>query len=66
MTMKPRFKSDAFKAIHTSAVALRKVNAFYKATMREFDQSCLNIPSAITHDITVDGVESGDAPREPQ
>jgi putative transcriptional regulator len=45
--MKPnrRFKSDAFEAIHASAAALRKVGAIDKATMRQFDKSCLSVPA---------------------
>jgi putative addiction module component (TIGR02574 family) len=39
-----RFKSPAFKAIHSSASALLKVGAISKATMREFDESCLATP----------------------
>jgi putative transcriptional regulator len=46
MTTKPRFKSDAFEAIHASASALRAVGAIGKATMREFDESCLTTPPA--------------------
>ena len=30
MTTKPKFKSDAFEAIHSSALALRKVGAIDK------------------------------------
>lgn len=41
MTTKRQFKSDAFDAIHTSAAALHRVGAIDKATMREFDDSCL-------------------------
>lgn len=41
MSNKQKFKSDAFEAIHSSADALLKVGAINKATMREFDQSCL-------------------------
>ena len=40
MTTKPKFKSDAFEAIHSSALALRKVGAIDKATMRDFDEAC--------------------------
>lgn len=42
-----QYKSDAFEAIHGSASALLKVGAIDKATMREFDQSCLVVPSAM-------------------
>jgi putative transcriptional regulator len=44
MSNKQKFKSDAFEAIHSSADALLKVGAITKATMREFDQSCLTTP----------------------
>ena len=44
MSNKQKFKSDAFEAIHSSADALLKVGAINKATMREFDQSCLTTP----------------------
>lgn len=47
MTTKPKFKSDAFEAIHSSASALLKVGAINKATMRKFDQSCLAVPAEI-------------------
>lgn len=36
------YKSDAFAAIHASADALHKVGAIDKATMRDFDVSCLS------------------------
>jgi len=41
MKTKPKFKNDAFEAIHSSASALAKVGAINKATMRSFDASCL-------------------------
>lgn len=41
---KPRFKSDAFEAIHESAAALHRIGAIDKATMRGFDESCLAVP----------------------
>jgi putative transcriptional regulator len=44
---KGKFKSDAFEAIHESAAALLDVGAIDKATMREFDVSCLSAPPAI-------------------
>ena len=40
-TKKSKFKSDALKAIHTSATALHKVGAINKSTMREFDATCI-------------------------
>ncbi len=47
MTTRPKFKSDAFEAIHSSARALSKVGAINKATLRDFDESCLSVPSEI-------------------
>lgn len=41
MTTKRKFKSDAFEAVHSSATALHEIGAIDKATMREFDKSCL-------------------------
>ncbi len=37
------YKSDVFAAIHSSAKALLKVGAIDKATMRNFDETCLSI-----------------------
>src|SRR5271169_2496942 len=39
---KPRYKSDAFEAIHSSARALHRIGAIDKATLREFDETCLS------------------------
>lgn len=41
MTPKKKFKTDAFAAIHESALALNGVGAIDKATMRKFDESCI-------------------------
>jgi putative transcriptional regulator len=41
---KPRYKSDAFAAIHESAAALHKVGAMDKQTMASFDEACLSVP----------------------
>jgi putative transcriptional regulator len=46
-TSKRLFKSDAFEAIHASATALHQVGAISKATLREFDMSCLVMPTSI-------------------
>jgi len=48
MTATPRFKSDAFEAIHGSAAALLRVGAIDKATMRDFDGACFTAPAALT------------------
>ncbi|QTD32947.1 helix-turn-helix domain-containing protein [Pseudomonas fluorescens] len=39
--MSKKFKSDVFESVHESASALHAVGAISKATMREFDESCL-------------------------
>jgi putative transcriptional regulator len=41
MPTKRKFKSDALQAAHESAAALRRVGAIDKATMRQFDASCI-------------------------
>ncbi len=41
MTTKPKFKSDAFEAIHSAAQGLHRAGAIEKATLRDFDVSCL-------------------------
>lgn len=38
-----RYRSDAFAAIHESAEALYRVGAIDKVTMREFDETCLEV-----------------------
>jgi putative transcriptional regulator len=45
MATRPKFKSGISEAIHSSASALYRVGAIDKATMREFDESCLAVPS---------------------
>ena len=47
MKSKTKFKSDAFEAIHGAAQGLHRAGTIDKATMREFDVSCLAAPSAI-------------------
>jgi putative transcriptional regulator len=47
MKMKPKYKSDAFEAIHSSASALFKIDAIDKTTMRDFDDSCLMVTPII-------------------
>lgn len=43
-TPKPKYKTDAFEAIHSSAAALLRVGVIGAVTMREFDASCLATP----------------------
>ena len=38
---KTRYKSDAFESIHESAMGLYRTGVIDKATMRDFDESCL-------------------------
>jgi putative transcriptional regulator len=45
MATKRRFNDDAFEAIHTSASALYRIGAIDKATMRDFDETCLAPPT---------------------
>lgn len=47
MAVKRKYKSDASEAIHSSASALYSIGAIDKATMREFDESCLAKPPAM-------------------
>ena len=42
MTVKRKYKSKAFEAIHSSASALHKVGAMDKITMQNFDEACLS------------------------
>ncbi|HTB66667.1 MAG TPA: DNA-binding transcriptional regulator [Steroidobacteraceae bacterium] len=47
MATKRKYKSDAFEAIHSSAAALHRVGAVDKATMKDFDTSCIEEISPI-------------------
>lgn len=44
---KPKFKSDAFEAIHSAASGLFDAGAISKATLRDFDKSCLTTPELL-------------------
>lgn len=46
MPAKPKFKSDAFEAIHSSASGMFRAGTISKATMRHFDETCLTVPTA--------------------
>jgi len=41
MTTKHKYKSDAFEAIHSAAVGMRKAGTIGNAKLRNFDESCL-------------------------
>lgn len=47
MSTRHKFKSDAFEAIHGAARGLHRAGTIDKATMRDFDQSCLIAPEEI-------------------
>ena len=47
MSRKPKYKSDAFEAIHSGAAGMFRVGTIDKATMRRFDESCLTVPPPI-------------------
>lgn len=47
MPNKPKFKSGAFEAMHSTAQGLYRAGAIDKTTMREFDESCLLVPTEI-------------------
>ncbi len=47
MAVKAKFKSDAFEAVHSAALGLKRAGTIDKATMRGFDQTCLAAPPAI-------------------
>ena len=42
-TKKPRYRSERKAVLHKTAEALHRVGALDKATMREFDASCLTL-----------------------
>lgn len=47
MSRKPKYKSDAFEAIHSSATGMFRAGTIDKATMRQFDEPCLTVPPPI-------------------
>ena len=47
MTTTPKFKSDAFEAIHSAVGGMYRAGTIDKATMRDFDESCLAVPPVI-------------------
>ena len=40
-----KYKSDAFEAIHSAVSGMYRAGTIDKATMREFDESCLSVPT---------------------
>jgi putative transcriptional regulator len=47
MTTNSKYKSDAFEAIHSAASGMFRAGTIDKATMREFDASCLAVPAPL-------------------
>ena len=47
MTATRKFKSDAFEAIHSAVVGMERAGTIDKATMRDFDETCLTITPPI-------------------
>ncbi len=47
MATNRKYKSDAFEAIHSSALGMYRAGTIDQATMREFDASCLSVPAAM-------------------
>lgn len=47
MSHKRKFKSYAFEAIHSSVSGMYRAGTIDKATMRDFDASCLAVPAAM-------------------
>lgn len=47
MKAKPKYRSDAAEAIHSSVSGMFRVGAIDAATMREFDESCLLLSGKI-------------------
>jgi putative transcriptional regulator len=48
MTSTRKFKSDAFEAIHSAVAGMERAGTISKATMREFDETCLAAAPAIS------------------
>ena len=44
MTGKLKYKSEISEAIHSSVSGMYRAGTIDKATMREFDESCLSVP----------------------
>jgi len=45
MTRKLKYKSEISEAIHSSVSGMYRAGTIDKATMREFDKSCLSVPA---------------------
>ena len=47
MAKNPKFKSDAFEAIHSTVSGMYRAGTIDKETMRSFDAACLSVPTPI-------------------
>jgi putative transcriptional regulator len=47
MTATRKFKSDAFEAVHSAAAGMYRAGTIDKATMRDFDETCLAVTPPI-------------------
>ena len=47
MSRKPKYKSDAFEAIHSAVAGMDRAGTIDKATMRDFDETCLSVTPPI-------------------
>lgn len=47
MSSKPKYKSDASEAIHSTVTGMYEAGIVDKETMRSFDESCLTVPDSI-------------------
>ena len=47
MRPRPKYRSDALEAAHKTAAGLHRIGAIDRATMREFDVSCLTPVEAL-------------------
>jgi putative transcriptional regulator len=45
MTRKLKYKSEISEAVHSSVSGMYRAGTIDKATMREFDESCLSVPA---------------------
>ena len=43
MTATRKFKSDAFEAVHSAAAGMYRAGTIDKATLRDFDETCLAV-----------------------
>ena len=47
MKSRPKYKSEAFEAIHSAVAGMYTAGTVDKETMRGFDESCLTVPDSI-------------------